>query len=77
MATKKGKRGRKKKSQLLLEHETEQKNLLEKLNELELYSVKGLELYDIIQIGIALDAQVESLRDMYEVIVPDLFRSIS
>ena len=76
MATKKGKRGRKKKSQLLLEHETEQKNLLEKLNELELYSVKGLELYDIIQIGIALDAQVESLRDMYEVIVPDLFRSI-
>lgn len=75
MAAKK-RRGRKKKSQLLIEHETEQKQIVERLGELELLSEKGAQLKDIILIGVALDAQAESLRDMFEVVVPDLFKSV-
>lgn len=79
MTNKKVVRGRKKKSKLQEEHEEGQNKVRERLTEIRplIESQKGIELKDMILLGLALDAQVESLQDMFEVVVPDLFKVIN
>jgi hypothetical protein len=72
----KKKRGRKKKSQLLIAHQTEQADLVSKLENLELQTNLGFEVRDLLLIGVALDAQVSSLQEMFELFAPDVFRAM-
>ena len=72
----KKKRGRKKKTQLQLEHETEHTKLLQKLEGIDLYSSIGLATNDMLRIGIALDIPLDTLRDMFDTFGADIFRAM-
>jgi hypothetical protein len=69
------KRGRKKKSQLIIEHEESQKRVTNQLENITLHSNLGKELKDIINILIVLDMQITDITDMFHTFISDVFRS--